>query len=122
MRLTKSLSVKAKEHVAIGKHHTSTCYKSVEQEPSVVGSYQKQPAVTTRKQDVIYPVVVILVDGIKCRAPLDTGAGRSYVPSELARRLEKKPLRTDHKQRDNALYNSHTFKDLVRSASNQCLR
>ena len=65
-------------------------------------------------------VVVILVDGIKCRAPLDTGAERSYIPSELAIRLEKKPLRTDHKQRDNALCNSHTFKDLVRSASNQC--
>ena len=34
---------------------------------------------------VIYPVVV--VDGIKCRALLDTSAGSSYVTAALVERL-----------------------------------
>ena len=36
---------------------------------------------------VIYPVVVVVVDGIKCRALLDTGAGSSYVSAALVERL-----------------------------------
>ena len=44
---------------------------------------------TTREQDVIYRVVIILVDGIKCRALLNTEAESSYISLELAGRLEK---------------------------------
>ena len=32
---------------------------------------------------MIYPVVVVVVDGIKCRALLDTGAGSSYASAAL---------------------------------------
>ena len=75
-----------------GKHHTSIRYKPVEQEPSVVESYLQQQVMATREQDVIYPIVIILVDGIKCRALLDIEAGGFYILSELARHLEQKPL------------------------------
>ena len=47
---------------------------------------------------VIYPVVVVVVDGIKCRALLDTGAGSSYASVALVERLNKLPTHVEHKQ------------------------
>ncbi|XP_068723854.1 uncharacterized protein [Montipora capricornis] len=47
---------------------------------------------------VIYPVVVVDVDGIKCRALLDTGAGSSYASAALIKRLGKQPSRMEHKR------------------------
>ena len=47
-----------------GRHHTSICDK---EDPQLL--------LTTYEDAVIYPVVVVNVDGIKCRALLDTGAG-----------------------------------------------
>ena len=44
---------------------------------------------------VVYPVVVVEVEGIRCRALLDTGAGSSYASVSLIERLNKQP---DHKQ------------------------
>ena len=42
------------------KHHTSICYTSVKQKPSVVESHQKLLVMTTRNQNVICPIEVIL--------------------------------------------------------------
>ena len=112
--VSKPLTVKGMEHVKYytsncnGKHHTSICYKSVEKQPSAVGSHQKQPVVTRKRRHVFYPVVVILVDGIKCRALLDAGAGGSYISLELTRRLEKVNLRTDCKQIETMLHGTPT--------------
>ena len=36
---------------------------------------------------VTYPVVILEVQGIKCRALLDTGAGRSYASAALLDRV-----------------------------------
>ena len=47
---------------------------------------------------VIYPVVVIVVDGIKCKALLNTSAGSSYESAALVRRLNKRPIRIEHRQ------------------------
>ena len=71
------------------KHHTSICVKKPERD---------QLLVTTGECGVIYPVVVVLVDGIKCRALLDTGSGSSYASATLIENLSKKPVRTEHKQ------------------------
>ena len=38
---------------------------------------------------VIYPVVVVEVEGVKCRAFLDTGAGSSYASATLLNRISK---------------------------------
>ena len=46
----------------------------------------------------IYPVAVVVVGGIKCRALLDTGAGSSYVSAALVERLNKRPTHVEHKQ------------------------
>lgn len=40
---------------------------------------------------VIYPTVLIEVDGIKTRALLDTGAGNSYASAKLIDALKKRP-------------------------------
>ena len=40
--------------------------------------------------DVTHPVVVLLVDGVKSRALLDTGAGSSYVLAGLISISKKK--------------------------------
>ena len=42
---------------------------------------------------VTYPVVMIELEGVKCKALINTGAGRSYVSSKLIRRLNIKPIR-----------------------------
>ena len=43
----------------------------------------------------MYPTVVVEVEGITCRALLDTGAGSSYASATLIEKLNKKP---DHKE------------------------
>ncbi len=48
----------------------------------------------TEKGTVVYLVVVAFVDGVKCRALLDTGAGSSYISSELVKCLQKQPWRS----------------------------
>ena len=40
---------------------------------------------------VVYPVVVVEVAGIKCRAILDSGAGTSYASAALLERIGAKP-------------------------------
>ena len=51
--------------------------------------------VATGEGSVVYPAVVVEVEGITCRALLDTGAGSSYASATLIERLNRKP---DHKE------------------------
>ena len=46
---------------------------------------------------MVYPVVVVDVDGIRCRALLDTGAGSSYASAALISKLNRKPDRREYK-------------------------
>ena len=55
-----------------GKHHTSICDKN-----------SSRLMLPTGEGLVVYPVVVVEVDGIRCRALLDTGAGSSYGSATL---------------------------------------
>ena len=59
------------------KHHTSICEKERNQE-------HRELLMLTVEQGVIYPVVVVKVNGITCRALLDTGSGSSYISTKLA--------------------------------------
>ena len=48
---------------------------------------------------VLYnPVVMVCVKGVRCRALLDTAAGRSYISSAMVRHLEMKPSRTEQRR------------------------
>ena len=62
------------------RHHTSICNKGT-----------GQMMVASVKGEVIYPVVVVLVDGIKVGALLDTRSGSSYASAALIDRLSKRP-------------------------------
>ena len=66
-----------------GKHHSSICDKN-----------PNQLMVATGEGPVVYPVVVVEVEGITCRALLDTGAGSSYASGTLVELLNWNP---DHK-------------------------
>ena len=67
------------------RHHTSICHQS---EGILTAAHH------TDDRQVIYPVVLVEVDGIKCRALLDTGAGSSYASGKLVGQLNKKPSET----------------------------
>ena len=73
------------------RHHTSICdrWASNNQMMLVTGDHEGS---------IIYPEVVVVVDGIKCRALLDTGAGGSYISAALVERLNKRPTHVEHKQ------------------------
>ena len=82
------------------KHHTSICDKQDESKTLLLAASDKM---------VVYPVVVVKVEGISCRALLDTGSGSSYVSAELLKHVRKKPIRKDTKTVDMML-NSTTRK------------
>ena len=68
------------------KHHTSICEKT------------SNVLLTTNDNRVTYPLVVIDIEGIKCRTLIDTGAGASYASSTLIDRINKKPIRKQYKR------------------------
>ena len=66
------------------RHHTSIC----ESKPKAEGLLSiHQPD----QSEVIYPIVLVEVDGIKTRALLDTGAGSCYSSAQLIDALHKRP-------------------------------
>lgn len=71
------------------RRHTSIC-NSV--------SNQLMTATTMERQTVIYPVVVVEVLGVMCRALLDTGAGSSYASAALLDRLKIRPHQREVRQ------------------------
>ncbi|KAK3704454.1 hypothetical protein QZH41_003417 [Actinostola sp. cb2023] len=71
------------------RHHTSICTNNSEK------TSNEKMMTATGKGSVVYPVVVVNVNGIQCRALLDTGAGSSYASAALLSRLQKRPLRRE---------------------------
>ena len=74
------------------KHHTSICERPSQD--------QLMTATCPSKTPLVYPVVVVYVEGIKCRALLDTGAGSSYASGLLLDRLSKREKRTEIRRID----------------------
>ena len=68
------------------RHHTSICDTPKADEQDIV-----KTAHTRGDNEVIYPIVLVEVNGIKTHALLDTGAGSSYASSSLTNALKKKP-------------------------------
>ena len=73
------------------KHHTSIC--ETEQKPEDMLTARK-----TDQTEVVYPVVLLGVDGIKTCALLDPGAGSSYPSAKLINALRKKPTEVKTKR------------------------
>ena len=64
---------------------------------------------TCQKSEAVFPVVVVEVNGIRCRAMIDSGAGSSYVSAKLIDLLKLKPSQSQIKNID-MLMASKTFK------------
>ena len=65
------------------RHHTSICDRGNADNSITAKQIGDGP--------VVYPVVVVEVAGIKCRALLDSGAGSSYASAALLERIGAKP-------------------------------
>ena len=89
-----------KQHRASDCRSKRICSTCKERHHSSIYSkpYPSVPTMSSTDQgDVTHLLVVILVDGVKCRALLDTGAGSSYVSAGLMNVLRKKPTRKETK-------------------------
>ena len=72
------------------RHHTSICDQS--EQLLVAGS--------NVNMQVTHPVVIVEVEGVKCRALLDTGAGSSYASAALLERISKRKCRKEIRKID----------------------
>jgi hypothetical protein len=52
----------------------------------------------TPENHVTYPAVVVKVNGVECRALLDTGSGSSYASKALLDMIDQKPVRKEYRQ------------------------
>ena len=73
------------------KHHTSICDNAPRSEGLLT-------AHLSDKTEVVYPVVLVNVDGIKTRALLDTRVASSYASKQLINALHQKPAETQTKR------------------------
>ena len=74
------------------KHHTSVCSEHTSE---ISDKNPKKGRLLS-----VYPVVVVVVEGKKCRALLDTGAGSSYASAALLDKLPKHKSRQEVKKID----------------------
>ena len=76
------------------RHHTSICDQATQ---TTNGQFLTAQDKSSPGQ-VIYPVVLVDVNGFKCRALLDTGAGSSYASSAILDHLGLRPVRKEFKR------------------------
>ena len=67
------------------RHHTSICEKEEEIQHVVLTAAKKEG-------EGIFPIVTVKVNGITCRALIDSGAGSSYASAKLIGLLNQKPV------------------------------
>ena len=79
-----------------GRHHTSICdtADSSQPIPPPPANPSRQPLLVSKESTVVYPSVIVQVNGAKCRAVLDTMAGSSYVSAGLLDYIGAKDFRT----------------------------
>ncbi|PFX23750.1 hypothetical protein AWC38_SpisGene11665 [Stylophora pistillata] len=85
------------------QHHTSICGSTKElKTEGVLTAHQPE------NKEVIHPVILVEIDGIKTYALLDTSAGCSYASNKLINLLNKRPRETLTKLIDKMLGSSTT--------------
>ena len=94
------------------RHHTSICdVKDREQDEQDKGE-RKVLTASASTSEGIFPVVVVKVNGITCRALIDSGAGSSYISGKLASMLNVKPKETRTSKIDMLLASKITRLDI----------
>ncbi|XP_028414393.1 uncharacterized protein LOC114537543 [Dendronephthya gigantea] len=77
------------------RHHTSICDSHDNNNDDQASRKNSNVAMTTRqKSKAVFPVVVVQVNGIRCRALIDSGAGSSYVSAKLINLLKLQPSKS----------------------------
>ena len=71
------------------RHHTSICDRPKEEIKLMTA---------TRSGEGTFPIVTVKVNGITCRALVDSGAGSSYVSAKLVNLLHQKPVDVRNRQ------------------------
>ena len=66
-----------------GRHHSSICDRETVEASMTAAQVGEGP--------VVFPIVVVEVAGIRCRALLDSGAGSSYASAALLTKIAAKP-------------------------------
>ena len=77
------------------RHHTSICDGKNENQNDKHSSGDKNLMTDGTSGEGIFPVVVIKVNGITCRALIDSGTGSSYASANLISTLKIKPSEVD---------------------------
>jgi hypothetical protein len=95
-KVIKHLNVEANWDVAIASEDITPRFVKVK--PPLL--------VATGEGAVVYPIVVVEVDGIMCIALLDTGAGSSYASATLLARLNTSPVRKEYRRIETLMQSS----------------
>ena len=78
------------------KHHLSICDRSTTVARQTTTSGGVALTVTQEGEKVCHPIVLVKLNGVTCRALLDTGATASYASGYILDRLNLVPSRTLH--------------------------
>ena len=70
------------------RHHTSICNTT---------KVKEEHTLTTNQSSVL-PIIMIRINGVKCRALIDSGSGSSYISGKLVDMLKVKPDSTQTRQ------------------------
>ena len=83
------------------RHHTSISEQTTKREQnSGEDGNSKKLYTTNESSEGVFPVVNVRVNGILCRALIDSGAGSSYASAKLIHELHLKPVDVQTKQID----------------------
>ena len=78
------------------RHHTSICNQTSEENDAERNTVMA----ASGSGEGVFPVLTVKVDGITCRALIDSGAGSSYVSAKLVNLLGKRPSETKTRRVD----------------------
>ena len=89
------------------RHHTSICNKEASQR-------KEQMMCVPSDKAVMYPIVVVSINGFKFRALLDTGAGSSYISSKLVKVIGLKADRKESRRIEMLMHATSTIAHLYK--------
>ena len=94
------------------RHHTSICDAKDRNQDDGTKADKKVLTASGSATEGIFPVVVVKVNGITCRALIDSGAGCSYISAKLAAMLNVKPVETRTSKIDMLLTSKTTRREI----------
>ncbi len=106
------------------RHHTSICERTVKHEENSGGDENGKKVYTANESNEgVFPVVNVRVNGVLCRALIDSGAGSSYASAKLIHELHLKPVDVQTKKIDMLMYSKQarleTYEVKIESTTNE---